>query len=115
MSKICWLWLFLPAALWAEQYRDPFQPPQVIPCTIPAISPADWLLRGIIGSPDLRQGWVVTPQGQWLGLLPQQWLLDENWQVDAIHLDRIELRARRTNEDCPPLGGSVVLALGKKP
>ncbi|WON76741.1 hypothetical protein [Serratia sp. UGAL515B_01] len=115
MSKICWLWLLLSTLLGAVQYRDPFQSAQVIPCKTPTVSPTDWLLKGIIGSPDFRQGWVVTPLGQWLRLLPQQWLPGEYWQVESIHSDRIELRAKGTNEGCLPQGGSVVLTLQKKP
>lgn len=62
-----WWWLLWPWALCAEP-RDPFAPPPLPACAQTAASPAGWRLKGVIGQPTLRYGWVVTPAGQWLRL-----------------------------------------------
>ncbi|MEX2943777.1 hypothetical protein [Serratia fonticola] len=113
MNKAWWFWLLFSAPLWAEQYRDPFQPPLTAACADPAVSPEDWRLKGIIGTPDLRYGWVVTPQGQWLGLLPRQRVLDGDWQVMQIQPRQLEFVAQDKAEACRPRTGSVVLTLEK--
>lgn len=114
MNKRYWFCLMFSTPLWAAQYRDPFQPTQLAHCSVPAVSPEGWQLKGVIGTPDLRYGWVVTPEGQWLGLLPQQWLLDGHWQVVQIQPGQLELSAQGINGSCPPLTDRVVLTLGKK-
>lgn len=55
-----WWWLLWPWALCAEP-RDPFAPPPLPACAQTAASPAGWRLKGVIGQPTLRYGWVVTP------------------------------------------------------
>ncbi|CAM3895700.1 hypothetical protein [Serratia silvae] len=115
MNKAWWCLLLFSPPLWAEQYRDPFQPPLTVACAAPAVSPAGWWLKGIIGTPELRYGWVVTPQGQWLGLLPRQRVLDGEWQVMQIRPRQLELVAQNGAEVCRPRTGSVVLTLGEKP
>lgn len=115
MNKAGWFWLMFSTSLWAEHYRDPFQPPQAVPCSRPALSPEGWRLKGIIGTPDLRYGWVETPQDQWLGLLPQQRLLDGQWQVIQIQPRQLELGFLDVDSACPQLTDNVVLTLGKKP
>lgn len=115
MSKAWWFWLLFSAPLWAGQYRDPFQRPLTAICADPGVSPAGWRLKGIIGTPDLRYGWVITPQGQWLGLLPRQRVLDGDWQVIQILPRQLELAEQEVAEACRPRAGHVVLTLGNKP
>lgn len=114
MNKAWWLWLLFSTQLGAEQYRDPFQPPDVAACAEPAVSPAGWLLKGVIGTPDLRYGWVVTPQGQWLGLQPRQRVLDGDWQVVQILPRQLELGAQDMGSACRPRTGKVVLMMSKE-
>ncbi len=113
MNKTCWIWLIFSTSLCAEHYRDPFQPPQVAPCTRPATLPEGWRLKGTIGTPDVRYGWVVTPQGQWLKLLPRQRLSDGQWQVVQIEPRQLELGVQDRDKACSPLTGNMVLTLGK--
>lgn len=115
MSKAWWFWLLFSAPLWAGQYRDPFQPPLTAVCADPGVSPAGWRLKGVIGTPDLRYGWVITPQGQWLGLLPRQRVLDDDWQVMQILPRQLELAEQERAEACRPRARHVVLTLGNKP
>ncbi|KEY58660.1 DNA utilization family protein [Serratia sp. DD3] len=103
----------LPSVLSADE-RDPFQPPQAVPCIRPITSPENWQLKGSIGTEDLRYGWVVTPQGQWLGLLPQQRLLDGYWQVAQVHPRKVELAMPEIDSACSPQVGNLVLALEEK-
>ncbi|PVZ84634.1 hypothetical protein C9426_22715 [Serratia sp. S1B] len=100
----------LPSVL-TGHYRDPFQPPQAVPCIRPITSPEGWRLKGSIGTEDLRYGWVVTPQGQWLGLLPQQRLLDGDWQVAQVYPRKVEFAMPEIDSACSPLVGNLVLAL----
>lgn len=115
MSKVWWFWLLFSAPLWAEQYRDPFQPPLTAVCAGHGVSPAGWRLKGVIGTPDFRYGWVVTPQGQWLGLFPRQRVLDGDWQVMQILPRQLELAEQEMAEACRPRTGNVMLTLGNKP
>lgn len=114
MNRVCWFLGLFSSVLWAEHYRDPFQPPSVVPCVHAAISPKDWQLKGIIGTPDRRYGWIVTPQGQWLGLLPQQRLLDGDWRVVQILPRQLELRAEERDNACSRTTDNLILTLGNK-
>ncbi|TQI77712.1 pilus assembly protein HofP [Serratia fonticola] len=114
MNKLCWAWLLFSTPLYAKHFRDPFQPPQMMSCIPPAVSPAGWQLKGIIGTPDLRYAWVKTSQGQWMGLHSQQWVLDGVWQVLQIRPRQLELGVQDLDDACPPLTGNVVLTLGTK-
>ncbi|MFZ1872758.1 MAG: hypothetical protein WAU54_08270 [Chania sp.] len=113
MRKEYWLWLMLSAPVWAVQERDPFQQPLVASCVSPAVSPANWQLKGTIGEPGLRHGWLITSQGQWLRLQPQQTLLDGLWQVVQIQARQLEFSEVGTERVCPPATGNIVLTLGK--
>lgn len=97
-----------------DHYRDPFLPPQAVPCIRPITSLEGWRLKGSIGTEDLRYGWVVTPQGQWLGLLPQQRLLDGDWQVAQVHSRKVEFSMPELDRACSPLVGNLILALEEK-
>ncbi|AHG19964.1 hypothetical protein Z042_10195 [Chania multitudinisentens RB-25] len=113
MSKSYWLWLMFSIPVLAEPQRDPFQLPSAISCVLPVISPADWQLKGTIGEAGSRHGWVVTPQGQWLKLLPQQILLDSVWQVAHIQARQLEFGVVGVERACPPTTSGIVLKLGK--
>lgn len=113
MNKTCWMWLILSPPLCAEHYRDPFQPPPVTSCIRSAVLPEGWRLQGTIGTPEKRYAWVVTPQGQWLGLLPQQRLLEGLWQVVKIQPGQLELAVQEKDEMCSSFINSAVLTLGK--
>lgn len=130
MNKTSGLWLLLYASqLYADQlyvdqlyvdqryvnqpYRDPFQPLQPASCSRPASSPADWRLKGTIGTADLRYGWVTTSQGHWLGLRPQQSLPDGRWRVMRVQPRQLELGVQGEESLCPPFTGKVVLTLEK--
>ncbi|MCP1064911.1 hypothetical protein M5G07_02525 [Serratia symbiotica] len=56
-------------------------------CLMALESQAGLRLKGIMGQPALRYGWVVTPAGQWLSLRPQPILLAWRWRVDQINAD----------------------------
>lgn len=118
MSKIGWLWLLGSASLWAADYRDPFLPPVVASCVVRSASLAGWLLKGVIGTADLRHGWVVTPQGQWLQLQPRQLLPDGDWRVMRITPWQLTLEEDKLEEDkadniCSGRTEPVVLSLGQ--
>ncbi|VTR61927.1 Uncharacterised protein [Serratia fonticola] len=94
MNKAWWFWLLLSAPLWAEQYRDPFQPPLTAACADPAVSPEGWRLKGIYWHTGfaLWAGWSPH-RGSGLGLLPRQRVLDGDWQVIQIQPRQLELVA----------------------
>lgn len=108
-----WLWLMFATPVLAVQDRDPFQPPLVVPCVSSAASPAAWQLKGTIGEPGLRHGWLLTPQGQWLRLQPQQTLLDGLWQVARIQARQLEFNEVGVERLCLPATVHIVLTLGK--
>jgi pilus assembly protein HofP len=113
MSKFCGLWLlFFPWVLEAA-LRDPFQPPAVSPCVVPADAPQSWQLKGIIGQQTLRYGWVITASGQWLRLKPQQTLLNGSWQVGAIHPNQLALTVVEGSDTCQSSTGNVLLRIRK--
>lgn len=105
-----WWWWLWPWALGAEP-RDPFVPPPQPVCSQTEASPAGWRLRGVIGQPALRHGWVVTSAGQWLRLRPQQRVLDERWQVMEVQARSMTLAALANEPDCPASHSSVSLAM----
>lgn len=90
-----WWWLLWPWALCAEP-RDPFAPPPMPACAQTETSPTGWRLKGVIGQPTQRYGWVVTPAGQWLRLRPQQRVLAERWQVTQVQARSLEGADGRT-------------------
>lgn len=111
MNKRRWLTaLFLPWAL-AAQPRNPFIPLLLPDCPLAAASPAGWRLKGIIGQPALRYGWILTPEGQWLRLGEQQRLIAERWRVIQIGDDRLTLVEQQTDPDCPASAADVLLTL----
>ncbi|BEM89416.1 hypothetical protein SME46J_38860 [Serratia marcescens] len=105
-------WLLWPWALCAES-RDPFAPPSQ-PACVQAASPAGWRLKGVIGQPTQRYGWVVTPAGQWLRLRPQQRVLAERWQVTQVQARSLTLTALAAEPDCPAGHGDVSLTMDNK-
>lgn len=110
MNKRRWLIaLLLPWAL-AAHPRNPFIPLPLTRCP-QAASPAGWLLKGIIGQPALRYGWILTPEGQWLRLREQQRLLAGRWLVIQIGADRLTLAEQQPTPDCPALAADVLLTL----
>lgn len=111
MSKRRWSGLLLLPWVLAAQPRNPFIP--LPDCLMALESPAGWRLKGIIGQPALRYGWVVTPAGQWLRLRPQQILLAGRWRVDQINADKLTLAEQPTDPDCPVAIGHVQLMLNK--
>ena len=68
--------------------------------------------RRRVGQPPLRYGWVVTPAGQWLRLRPQQWVLDERWQVAQVRARSLTLTALAAEPDCPASQGDISLMMG---
>ncbi|MCI2404544.1 hypothetical protein MMS95_17145 [Serratia sp. PGPR-27] len=86
-----WWWLLWPWALCAEP-RDPFAPLPMPACAQTEASPAGWRLKGVIGQPTLRYGWVVT-------------------QVQARSLT---LKALMAEPDCPASQGDVSLMMDNK-
>ncbi|OKB66421.1 hypothetical protein BHU62_12745 [Serratia marcescens] len=108
-----WWWLLWPWALCAEP-RDPFAPPSPPACSLAEASPAGWQLRGVIGQPTLRYGWVVTPTGQWLRLRPQQRVLAERWQVTQVQVRSLTLMALAAEPDCPANRDGVSLMMDNK-
>ncbi|AGB84503.1 Protein of unknown function (DUF2531) [Serratia sp. FGI94] len=112
-----WLTLALIGALtpvlWAAQPRDPFQPP-VLSCPDVAASPERWRLAGIIGQPERRLGWVITPERRWLRLQLRQTVLHGRWQVTHIDTRTLKLQAVPGDALCPPVPGDVTLTLGNK-
>ncbi|CAI0905168.1 DUF2531 family protein [Serratia entomophila] len=114
MNKRRWLaLLLLPWAL-AAQPRNPFVPLPLPDCPLAAASPAGWRLKGIIGRPALRYGWVVTPTGQWLRLGERQLLLARRWRVVRIEADRLTLAELQTDPNCPAVAGDVQLTLNNE-
>jgi pilus assembly protein HofP len=113
MRNKYWLWLMFSTPVWAAQDRDPFEQPLVTSCVLPAASPANWQLKGTIGEPGLRHGWLMTPQGQWLRLQPQQTLLDGLWQVVQIQARQLEFSEVGTERVCPLAKDNIVLTLGE--
>ncbi|VXD04417.1 conserved hypothetical protein [Enterobacterales bacterium 8AC] len=113
MRRKYWLWLMFANPVWATQDRDPFQQPLTASCLSPVVSPADWQLKGTIGEPGLRHGWLMTPQGQWFRLQPQQTLLDGLWQVLQINERQLELSEVDMERVCSPAKSNIVLRLGK--
>ncbi|AUU10576.1 DUF2531 family protein [Serratia marcescens] len=105
-----WWWLLWPWALCAEP-RDPFAPPPLPACAQTEASPAGWRLKGVIGHPALRYGWVVTPAGQWLRLQPQQRVLAERWQVTQVQARSLTLTALATEPDCPASQSDISLMM----
>ncbi|EPN2805850.1 HofP DNA utilization family protein [Serratia marcescens] len=108
-----WWWLLWPWALCAEP-RDPFAPPPLPACAQTAASPAGWRLKGVIGQPTLRYGWVVTPAGQWLRRRPQQRVLAERWQVTQVQARSLTLTALVAEPDCPASQGDISLIMDNK-
>lgn len=114
MNKVCCIGLMFSASLWAQHDRDPFQPPQDVPCVYPNVSPEGWRFKGTIGTSSGRYAWVETPQGQWLRLLPQQQLLAGHWQVVKILPRQLELGIYGMDGNCSARIGNVILTLGEK-
>ncbi|EFE97333.1 HofP DNA utilization family protein [Serratia odorifera] len=110
-TRVNWLWLLLSPALWAEPARNPFQPPLLAPCSAPSLSPAGWQLKGIVGQPARRHGWVLTPNGQWLRLIAQQTVLADGWRVGAISARMLVLHAIANDPLCPPAADDLRLTL----
>ncbi|WBF45713.1 HofP DNA utilization family protein [Serratia rubidaea] len=107
---LAWIWALAPA-LWAAQPRDPFQPP-ALSCPDVAVSPERWRLAGIIGQPERRLGWVITPERRWLRLQLRQTVLHGRWQVTHIGNRTLTLQAVAGDALCPPAPGDVTLMLG---
>ncbi|MCS3406249.1 MULTISPECIES: DUF2531 family protein [Gammaproteobacteria] len=112
-TRTDWLWLLLSLspALSAEPARNPFQPLLLAPCSASSVSPAGWQLKGIVGQPARRHGWVLTANGQWLRLIAQQTVLADGWRVVQIAPYSLELRAIANDPLCPPAADSFRLML----
>lgn len=108
-----WWWLLWPWALCAEP-RDPFAPPPMPVCAQTEISTAGWRLKGVIGQPMQRYGWVVTPAGQWLRLRPQQRVLAERWQVTQVQARSLTLKALTAEPECPTSRDDISLMIDDK-
>ncbi|BEM60098.1 hypothetical protein SME22J_39590 [Serratia marcescens] len=108
-----WWWLLWPWALCAEP-RDPFAPPPMPACAQTETSPAGWRLKGVIGQPTQRYGWVVTPAGQWLRLRSQQRVLAERWQVTQVQARSLTLKALTAEPECPASRDDISLMIDDK-
>lgn len=95
-SPVLWLVTLMVAS---AQARDPFVAPQVARCVTELPTLSQWHLQGVIGRDNDWRGWLLSPQGQVLAVVPESNFPVYPWQISEINGQSISFRATQSCEE----------------
>lgn len=92
------MWL-ITLVIVEAQARDPFAPPPVIRCVTELPALGQWRLQGVIGRESDWRGWLLSPEGQVLTVVPDSHFPIYPWQISQINGQSISFRATQSCEE----------------
>lgn len=97
----CFLLIVFRIGYAQESPRDPFLRPAMPTCVAEENNMADWQLLGMVGNAGNWQGWGTDNTGQWLRFIPGEILPQQEWLVDKIDTEGVELvRSNHATDTC---------------